>query len=108
MIHKAIILGLTIWVAVLLFQLHTCKQSEQYKPLFQVKTCFQFKNHARLDGMVMYKEDDSYVIMWTEEAERRYPGPKVGHKIGVKYLDMYASRVKCPVEWVNHTAGRKK
>lgn len=81
---------------------YTWTHTHEEEPHFKVKTCFRLPNHTdkKVDGIVMYRHDEYYVVLWEKEAERRYPGPKVGNEIPIKWLDEYATQVTCPKGWV--------
>ena len=104
MIYKGIILSLTVLVGVGLMVRYTFRLSEPYVNQFHVKDCFSFDRglDKRVSGIVEGFTDHEYLIMWTKEAEQRYAGPKIGSHVSIKWLDMYAYRVKCQQGWGGH------
>ena len=107
MIYKVPILIMVLILGGSLIHKYTMGKHHTYVPLFKVKECFLFSNHPdkRPDGIVTMVGDLEYTVLWSREAERRYPGPKVGATVPIKWMDIYASHTTCPSGWINQ--GRK-
>ena len=102
MIYKVPILIMVLILGGSLIHKYTIGKHHTYVPLFKVKECFLFSNHPdkRPDGIVTMVGDLEYTVLWSREAERRYPGPKVGTLVPIKWMDEYASHTACPKGWV--------
>ena len=63
--------------------------------------CFQFDHSAtkEVDGIITMVGELDYTLMWFKEADRRYPGPKEGALVPIKWLDAYTHATKCPATW---------
>lgn len=103
MIKKIVILSLTVLVAALLINRWTVSHHHDYEPHFKAKDCFKYKNSwtKEVAGIIAYKKEDYYVVMYYKEADKRYAGPKMGNELPIKWLDMYAVQAECPPEWAS-------
>jgi len=63
--------------------------------------CFQFDQVTKkeVDGIITMVGDLDYTVLWFEEADRRYAGPKVGALVPIKWLDEYSHHMQCPTTW---------
>lgn len=99
-IYKVIILVLTVLVGLSLIYKHTLDTPSPYVPYFHIKQCFRFNlEKGPPSGIIAMFDGPYYMVMWYGEADRRYAGPKMGARVSMKWLDMYAHRIKCPQGW---------
>ena len=99
--HYYIFLGLLLVLAMALTYKYTLTHEEPYHPAYRVKDCFTFKNSLdnRVDGVVKVLHEYEYTVLWFKEADRRYAGPKMGARIGMKWLDAQTYQVPCVDGW---------
>ena len=103
MIYKVPILLMVLILGGSLIHKYTIGKHHTYVPLFKAKECFTFvtNKHGMPDGMVMYKTDLYYMVLWNSEADKRYAGPKIGNELPIKWLDAYATHATCPKSWLS-------
>ena len=95
------ILGITGLMGIGLMMRNEAPQKTPYQPQFHVKECFTFDRGIPkgVTGVIKVIGEHEYTVLWYKEADRRYAGPKMGHRLPMRWLDMYALRVKCPQGW---------
>lgn len=79
-------------------------------PRFQSKTCFNLNGIREPwqsngpDGIVVMRGYENYLVLYREEADRRYAGPKSGVSVPITEFDVTHYEVECPASWL--TKGR--
>lgn len=95
---KIILLVLALLSSGGLLYKYNFHKSEAYVRLFHEKECFRFfdSKHEGPDGYITFIGTQEYTVMWAPRVARRTLVMKMGYKVPIKWLDMYAHVTKCP------------
>lgn len=99
---------IVLWVIVLCIGSYVLVSQHRspgiHLPAFSAGDCF-LRNGIRevweppADGKVIYKGQTKYLLMGSEEAERRHGGDKAGFPQDILSFDMNHHLVLCPPSW---------